>query len=102
MDPWRLEVRRAISLSLAPGTRKGYHRAVCLFEHFRKEAGYRVAWPILIDYVLHYGVSLKTKGLAVSTIKGRLSVLAFASKTLGYAECMFDFQVRRMLDGWRR
>lgn len=31
-----------------------------------------------------------------------MSALAFASKALGYSECLGDFRVRRMLEGWRR
>lgn len=54
------------------------------------------------DHVFHYGVHLKQGGSAVGTIKGRLSALAFATKTLGYSECMGDFKVWRMLDRWRR
>lgn len=73
-----------------------------IFEAFRLEAGYKANWPVPMDQVLHYGVTLKARDLAVSTIRGRLSVLEFTSKSLGYADCTADFRVRCMLKGWRQ
>lgn len=95
-------MRRAIGLSLAPGTHKGYHRALRLFEQLRGIAVYPQSWPIPIDHVLHYAVHMKESGLSVGTIKGRLAALTFASKSLGYTECLNDFRVKKMLEGWRR
>lgn len=87
MEPWHLEVWQAIGLSLAPGFWKGYHWSVKLFEGFWAGMPYIQSWPILVDHVLHYGVHLKQKGLAVSTIKGRLSALAFARNALAILKC---------------
>lgn len=102
MEPWRLEVRRAIGLSLAPDTRKGYCRTVQLFEDFRKTAAYPQAWPISVDHVLHYAVHMKQDGFTVGTIKGRLTALTFACKLLDYKECLSDFRIKKMLEGWHR
>lgn len=66
------------------------------------ESGYCQTWLIPVDHVLHYGIHLKWKGLAVCTISSRLSILAFASKSLGHGEFTSDFRVRRMLEGWCR
>lgn len=72
------------------------------FEAFCLEAGYKANCPIPVDQVLHYGVTLRHRGLAVSTIRGRLSAIAFASKSLGYPDYTVDFRIHRLLEGWRR
>lgn len=68
-------MQQVIGLSLAPGTRKGYHQAVRLFEEFLRIASYPQSWPIPIYHVLHYAVHMKQGGLTVGTIKGRLVAL---------------------------
>lgn len=66
------------------------------------EAGYWQQWLIPVHHILHCRVFPKQKGLAVGSIKGRFSAVAFASKSLGYTECTGNFRVWRMLGGWRR
>lgn len=55
-----------------------------------------------MDHLLHYGVHLKQRGLATSTIKERFSALSFAAKSLGFTDFMGDFRVQKMLEGWKR
>lgn len=53
-----------------------------------------------MDHLLHFGVSLKGRGLAVSSIHGRFAALVFASKMLGFSEISGDFRIRKKLEGW--
>ncbi|XP_015276442.1 PREDICTED: vomeronasal type-2 receptor 26-like [Gekko japonicus] len=100
MAGWRAEACRAIGLAIAPSTRRGYERSVRQFEEFRKLEGYPRVWSITLEQLMHYCVYLKDAGLAVSSIQGRLSALAFASKAMGFKEVSGDFQIRKMLEGW--
>lgn len=85
MATWRVEAQRAIGQSLAPKTRMGYRRVIRRFEFFHKVSGYSASWPIPVEQLLHFGVSLWETGMAVESIRGQFSVIAFASKALGFA-----------------
>lgn len=102
MAPWWLEAYRAIGLATAHSTRKGYQHVVCHFEAFRVSCCCSAAWPILVEQLLHYGVSLKVWGLTVSSIRRHFSALASASKVMANKEFKDDFRVRKMLEGWER
>lgn len=41
--------------------------------------GYHCLWPIPVDHLLHSGVCLKGKGLAIRSIRGRFAALAIRS-----------------------
>lgn len=57
-------------------------------------------WPIPVRQFLQYGIFLKDKGLAVRSISGCFSALAFAGKALGYIKDRSGiFRVWKMLKG---
>lgn len=58
----------AIGLSLAPSTRKEYRRIVHHFDFFWKVSSYSTCWPILVEQLLYFGVSLREAGLSVGSI----------------------------------
>lgn len=55
-----------------------------------------------MDHLLHYSINLKERSLAVQSIRGWLSALAFANKALGFHQYTSDFQVQKMLERWSR
>lgn len=80
----------------------GYQRAIGQFDAFRKEMGYPGDWPFPMDQLLHYGVHMKRRGLAASTIKGNFFHPGLCCQIPWFSEFMGDFLVQKMLKGWKR
>lgn len=74
------EAERVIRLALAPSTQKSYSQAVSNFNAFRCHASLSDSWPIPFSQMMQFCVSLKSKGLAVCSIRGKLAAFVFASK----------------------
>ena len=91
-------MRRAV----APSTRSAYEQAGWELGAFRVLRGLEDIWPIPIDHLLEYCVSLHHKGLAVGTLRAKLAGLAFEAKINGFPDTTTDFRVRKMLEGWAR
>lgn len=102
MADWRSEANRAIQLALAPSTKRSYDRVVRSFESFRREVGLATSWPIPVEQLMQFCVYQQGKGLAVKSIRGQLTALAFYSKARGVTESTGDFRIRKMLEGWSR
>ena len=102
MADWREEASKAIGMALAPRTKKSYSAAWVEFQEFLKTTGLEWVWPIPVEYLQQFIVSLHRKGLAPSTIQGRLSALAFVAKVNGFKDFSSDFRIKKMLEGWNR
>ena len=88
--------------AVAPSTRSAYERAGREFGAFRVLRELGDIWPIPIDHLLEYCVSLHRKGLAVRTIRAKMAGLSFEAKVNGFSDTTTDFRVRKMLEGWAR
>ncbi|XP_078242407.1 integrase/recombinase xerD homolog isoform X1 [Pogona vitticeps] len=102
LGDWREEASKAIGMALAPRTRKGYFAASVEFQEFRQTMQLEQAWPIPVEHLQQFIVSLYRRGLAPGTIQGRLSALAFVAKVNGFTDFSGDFRIKKMLEGWSR
>ena len=59
-------------------------------------------WPIPVGYLEQFGFFLFQKGMAPSSIQGKMSALAFQAKDLGIADCTGDFRIHKMIEGWNK
>lgn len=101
-EPWWIEASWSISLAIAPSTRKEYEQSVQQFEEFWQKHGYQSSWPLPVKQLMHYGIILKQKGLAMGLIRSTFFEVAFNSKALGHPENTEDFWVHKMMEGWVR
>lgn len=79
VEHWRVESTRAISLALAPTTRRGYAASCELFLFCR---GNGLGCPSLVEveHVQMLAMHLHDRGLAPGSIQGKLSALTFYLK----------------------
>lgn len=96
MVTWRVDTLWATGIAIPQSTRCSYEHTIHQFAEFWNNMGYKDP----VDNLLHYGIFLKRKDLAVHLIKARFSALAFASKLLSWCEHTGDFRICKMLDGW--
>ena len=89
-------------MALAHRTRKGYLLTKREFADFRVYTGLDQLWPVPVEHLQQFLVFLHRKGLAPSTIQGKLSALAFYAKSNGYKDTTSDYRIRKMLEGWSR
>ena len=78
-------------MALAERTRKGYSAVSTEFMQFRRMAHLDQAWPVPVEHLQQFMVYLYKKGLAPSTIQGKLSAVAFQAKSNGYRDTIGDF-----------
>lgn len=102
MEDWRREADRAIGLTLAQRTRKGYGSVLKEFCRFRAMHQLEDNWPAPVEHLQQFMIYLYRKGLAPSSMQGKLSALAFYAKCLGVQDNTADFRVRRMVEGYGR
>ena len=55
-----------------------------------------------MEHLQQFMVYLYKRGLAPSTIQGKLSAVAFQAKSNGYRDTTGDFRVRKMIEGWSK
>uniref|UniRef100_A0ABM5FIC5 Core-binding (CB) domain-containing protein n=1 Tax=Pogona vitticeps TaxID=103695 RepID=A0ABM5FIC5_9SAUR len=96
---WREEAERAINMALEPRTRSEYSEVSREFQKFRESVGLEQSWPIPVDHLQQFIVSLHRQGLAPGTIQDKLSALAFQAKARGLPEFSDDFRIRKMIEG---
>uniref|UniRef100_A0ABM5GDC1 Integrase/recombinase xerD homolog n=1 Tax=Pogona vitticeps TaxID=103695 RepID=A0ABM5GDC1_9SAUR len=89
-------------MALAPRTRKKYIAAGTEFLEFRKIMQLDHTWPAPVEHLLQFSVALHNKGLAPSTIQGKLAAVGFYAKANGFRDFSGDFRIRKMLEGWAR
>ncbi|XP_053107511.1 uncharacterized protein LOC128325774 isoform X1 [Hemicordylus capensis] len=102
VEAWHVAARQAIDASLAPSTRVSYRAKVGAFSTFRRQEGLVEAWPVPVEHVMQFLVSLFRAGKAVSTMGGYVSALAFEAQVQGVQDTTGDPRVKRMLEGWAR
>lgn len=100
LEDWRTEASWAMNMALAPSTRRSYDKAVYQFTVFHKHERLPDIWPILMMHLIQFCVTLKGKGLSVSSIRGKLAALAFASKAVSFVEPSGNFCIVKMFEGW--
>ena len=93
---------KAMKMSVSPRTLALYEKSGREFSEFRFDRGLSAVWPIPIDHIMEYCVSLHRRGLATGTIRGKLAGLSFAAKVNGWPDSTSDVRIRRMLEGWAR
>ena len=86
-------------MALAPRTRRGYSAVSKEFHKFRESVGLDQIWPVPVDHLQQFIISLHRQGLAPGTIQGRLSALAFQAKARGFPNFSSDFRIRKMIEG---
>ncbi|XP_053164890.1 uncharacterized protein LOC128350491 [Hemicordylus capensis] len=59
---WRIAALQAIDASLAPSTRVSYRAKVGAFAAFRRREGLVEAWPVPVEHVMQFLVSLSGAG----------------------------------------
>uniref|UniRef100_A0ABM5GF58 Uncharacterized protein isoform X1 n=1 Tax=Pogona vitticeps TaxID=103695 RepID=A0ABM5GF58_9SAUR len=96
---WREDAERVINMALAPRTRRGYSAVSKEFHKFRESVGLDQIWPVPVDHLQQFIISLHRQGLAPGTIQGRLSALAFQAKARGFPDFSSDFRIRKMIEG---
>ena len=102
MEYSRIEANRAISLAIAPSTRRSYAAACEEFFNFCNNEGLGKPCPMMVHHWQHFGVYVHHKGLSSRTIQGKMSALAFYTKAQGCPDPASDFWIRKMIEGWNK